>query len=241
MTQTALPSRLLGREQPAAVKPLHLPGALLLFGIPAAVLAAAIWIVWPALMSAGMSRGGSNALVFISFNTLLGLAAVIAYRAEGNPLNWKAFITRFRLQVPRGRIWLWALGGFLVVGVVALAMNTLSVMVYNLIGFTMPDQSAGSIAAGLQLAILVTNILGEELWWRGYILPRQELVYGRSTWIIHGLLWACFHAFKPWAVIPMFFVCPIYAFVAQRSKNNWTTIIMHFLINGAGMVMAVLA
>jgi len=30
--------------------------------------------------------------------------------------------------------------------------------------------------------------LRRELWWRGYILPRQELAFGRWTWIIHGLL-----------------------------------------------------
>ena len=36
--------------------------------------------------------------------------------------------------------------------------------------------------------ILVCNIGGEELWWRGYVLPRQELAFGRSAWVIHGTL-----------------------------------------------------
>jgi hypothetical protein len=37
------------------------------------------------------------------------------------------------------------------------------------------------------LAVLLAgNIAGEELWWRGYLLPRQEIVHGSSTWIVHG-------------------------------------------------------
>ena len=40
----------------------------------------------------------------------------------------------------------------------------------------------------LYAIILSFNIFGEELWWRGYILPRQELSHGRFTWLIHGLI-----------------------------------------------------
>ncbi|SEL85374.1 CAAX protease self-immunity [Alkalibacterium putridalgicola] len=46
-----------------------------------------------------------------------------------------------------------------------------------------------------QLFFLFFNILGEEFWWRGYILPRQEIVHGQYTWILHGLLWTLFHIF----------------------------------------------
>ena len=45
------------------------------------------------------------------------------------------------------------------------------------------------------LVLLIGNVAGEELWWRGYLLPRQELVHGRATWIVHGVLWAAFHLF----------------------------------------------
>jgi membrane protease YdiL (CAAX protease family) len=44
------------------------------------------------------------------------------------------------------------------------------------------------------LAILVLNIVGEEFWWRGYVLPRQELAHGRWAWLVHGILWTLFHA-----------------------------------------------
>lgn len=37
--------------------------------------------------------------------------------------------------------------------------------------------------------ILVFNILGEEFWWRGIVLPRQELSFGKWTWAAHGTMW----------------------------------------------------
>jgi hypothetical protein len=43
--------------------------------------------------------------------------------------------------------------------------------------------------------ILVFNIVGEELWWRGYALPRQELAFGKMTWVVHGIFWSAFHLF----------------------------------------------
>jgi membrane protease YdiL (CAAX protease family) len=59
----------------------------------------------------------------------------------------------------------------------------------------MPLQGAWWILIYYAVLILVCNIGGEELWWRGYVLPRQELAFGRSAWIIHGIGWSVFHLF----------------------------------------------
>lgn len=59
--------------------------------------------------------------------------------------------------------------------------------------------------------LLVLNIFGEEPWWRGYVLPRQELFFGRATWAVHGVFWSLFHLFIGMAVTGM-----ALAFVAQR-------------------------
>jgi membrane protease YdiL (CAAX protease family) len=86
------------------------------------------------------------------------------------------------------------------------------------------------------LILLTFNILGEEFWWRGVILPRQEIVHGNKTWIIHGILWTLFHAFKYWAWIGLLPVCLTIAYVAQKRKNTWPGIITHLLFNGTGLI-----
>jgi membrane protease YdiL (CAAX protease family) len=78
--------------------------------------------------------------------------------------------------------------------------------------------------------ILVFNIGGEELWWRGYVLPRQELAFGRATWLLHGILWSIFHLFMQptlWDTVRMAITGIALAFVAQRTKNTWPGIVGH--------------
>jgi membrane protease YdiL (CAAX protease family) len=33
----------------------------------------------------------------------------------------------------------------------------------------------------------VLNIMGEEILWRGTMLPRQELAFGKWAWLFHGI------------------------------------------------------
>jgi len=54
-----------------------------------------------------------------------------------------------------------------------------------------PLHGAWWILVYYAVVILVCNIGGEELWWRGYVLPRQELAFGRATWVIHGTTCIC--------------------------------------------------
>jgi len=80
------------------------------------------------------------------------------------------------------------------------------------------------------IILLVFNIAGEELWWRGYILPRQELANGNMAWLIHGLMWAAFHLFLQSTLYDLVRMVPTscaLAYVAQRSGNTWPGIIGH--------------
>lgn len=93
----------------------------------------------------------------------------------------------------------------------------------------------------LFVLVLLLNVIGEELWWRGIILPRQELTYGKWTWVVHGLLWTGFHAFKWWDLVGLLPVCLIISFISQRTKNNWPAYIAHLLFNGLALYVVVVA
>jgi len=81
------------------------------------------------------------------------------------------------------------------------------------------------------------NIFGEEFLWRGYIQPRQELLNGNWTWLVHGLFWAGWHLPMGIDLIvassPIFFILPA---VVQIRKNTTISIIVHTVFGAFGFL-----
>jgi membrane protease YdiL (CAAX protease family) len=92
----------------------------------------------------------------------------------------------------------------------------------------------------LYFVALFFNVVGEELWWRGYILPRQELAHASHAWVANGLLWAGFHFFKWWDILALLAVTLTIAFISQRLQNNTPALIVHYVFNGVSFVVFVL-
>jgi membrane protease YdiL (CAAX protease family) len=93
-----------------------------------------------------------------------------------------------------------------------------------------PLQGAWWILIYYAVLMLVFNIGGEELWWRGYVLPRQELAFGRTAWVVHGIFWSLFHLFMQptlWDTMRMAITGVALSFVAQRTRNTWPGIVGH--------------
>jgi membrane protease YdiL (CAAX protease family) len=98
------------------------------------------------------------------------------------------------------------------------------------------------VAGYYVVVLLVGNIAGEELWWRGYLLPRQELAHGKWAWLVHGVLWAAFHLFFQftlWDMVRMVPTCCALAFVAQDRKNTWPGVVGHTLGNSVLLLQIV--
>ena len=70
------------------LKPMALKESILLFGIPAALLAVSLWWMRPALTQAGVPDFVSYTFSLTIVNVGLLVAAVVGYVHEGNPLNW---------------------------------------------------------------------------------------------------------------------------------------------------------
>jgi Type II CAAX prenyl endopeptidase Rce1-like len=53
----------------------------------------------------------------------------------------------------------------------------------------------------LVLVMLVFNtVLGEELLFRGLLLPRMRGVFGRADWIANAVLFGLYHLHQPWSI-----------------------------------------
>lgn len=89
----------------------------------------------------------------------------------------------------------------------------------------------------LWLPYWILNIMGEEFMWRGVMLPRNEAAIGARAWFLHAFGWLVFHL--PFGLhmlplmVPIIFVIP---FIAQKTANSWTAVILHALVNGPTFV-----
>lgn len=92
------------------------------------------------------------------------------------------------------------------------------------------------LIAVFTVLFLSLNVYGEELFWRGYMLPRLEKKYQKKAFIINGVLWSLFH-------IPVFYVMPaitpgaiLLVYFVYKQKNTNIGIIGHYFLNGAELI-----
>ncbi len=246
---------------PGKLEPLPLQRALLFFLVPAVLFRIVLYNGTGLLLAYGASQAAAVILAFLIPSLLLLLTAVIAMRLDGYALSWSVFRERFRFRHVSWRAWLWIAGGaiFALVGEQLLAFSARILVVIPL--FTPPPylsflnpafHQATASFLGVPLlgnwaflaiftSLIVVQVAAEECWWRGYIFPRQELLYGKWTWLVHGLLWAIFHfIFYPWAVLVDLFFCITLAFITQCTKNTWVSFCIHLIYNGITSIFLLL-
>jgi membrane protease YdiL (CAAX protease family) len=253
-------------ERQTALRPLGVAVSLGLFGLPAAIILVAFYAFRPWLASHGYDPLTSFLAALCVPLALLFSAAIVTYhKIEGRPLTWEKFTERMRLPGLRWRDMLWGvaifLGGSIGYGLLKELVLDLIQSGWMPIPAHLPAlvdpraalsldalaQSAGGVIRGrweiavLYLLTFIFNILGEELWWRGIILPRQELVFGRQTWLVHGLLWAGFHVFKWWDILPLLPICLLISYCAQRTRSTWGGLIGHALMNATSLLVVLWA
>ena len=84
------------------------------------------------------------------------------------------------------------------------------------------------ILAVILVLIVFNYILGEELIFRGILLPRMRGVFGKYDWIANGVLFALYHVHMIWQLpSQILFRDWIYAWFAKRYKSYWVSAIIH--------------
>lgn len=80
----------------------------------------------------------------------------------------------------------------------------------------------------LLMMFLFNTVLGEELLFRGVLLPRMNRAFGRGDWVANGALFAVYHLHVPWMMpatllVDTFAVC----WSSKRYQTAWFGIIVH--------------
>jgi membrane protease YdiL (CAAX protease family) len=88
------------------------------------------------------------------------------------------------------------------------------------------------------LPMFLFNILGEQMLWQGYILPRQELEHGKLAWLVNSLCWLLFHFCFGIDLMVLLLPCLlIIPYAIQKTKNTTTGMIIHAALNGPMLVI----
>jgi membrane protease YdiL (CAAX protease family) len=151
----------------------------------------------------GISGGGA-VLLYMSTPTLAVLVMVLVVTRDGYSIEGWKVLGLHRLGL---KAWWIAFLAPLLVGVVATAI----VWATPLAKFVMPDDAVSQILnffIGIVIATL-TFSLGEELGWRGYLLPQLLSVGWTRAFVLVGLIWAAWH-------MPLIFLTPLYHSAGNR-------------------------
>jgi membrane protease YdiL (CAAX protease family) len=168
------------------------------------------------------------------------LVLLLVHREQGT-LRWSVLKDALWLRAPRspktGRRggWLWLLAVPFVVLVYAReevpeipapVSRDLANFLQSTVGHEFFSGNWPWFAVIVVMGIFNT-VLGEELLFRGLLLPRMHGVFGKWDWVANGILFALYHLHVPWAIPGRFLNIFILSFPAKRYRSAVLSIIAH--------------
>jgi uncharacterized protein len=235
----------------AAVSKVEIPqyrrrAILAVWAAAALPMAALAWLVAPAV--AGRLSGEGNlpmakALLICLTGGLIWqfVLVVVLVGREQRSLRWSTICEALWLRSPRsprsgrigGRVWL-----ILIPLLAAFAAETLipgppHPVSRDLGSFLSSDAGQRFVSGnwawfGLMLVLWAFNtVLGEELLFRGFLLPRMNGAFGRGDWAANGVLFATYHLHVPWAIPVRLLETFILAYPTKRYRSAWIGIAVH--------------
>ncbi|MGH3457557.1 CPBP family intramembrane glutamic endopeptidase [Aeromicrobium sp.] len=230
-----------------AVRQYSLREVLVVWAAAAVPMGLLAWVVAPWLEGQlGGEEPLAQALLILLTAGLVWqfMLVLILLRRELGSLEWLRVRDALWLRPPRdpktgrvgGRVWWWVLL-FVVLGAVwALVPAIPGPSDRDFADFLGSDRGADffSGAWGWFAVIVVftvfNTVLGEELLFRGLLLPRMRAVFGRGDSVANGVLFTVYHLHVPW-VIPATLVEGIFleAYPSRRFQSAWVGIMVHSL------------
>lgn len=204
----------------------------------------AAWIAAPII--AGTS-GAADALPKALLVTLsIGLVwqfllvVFLVYREQAT-LRWSTVREVLWLRAPRSPRtgnrggWLWVVPLLMVMGLALVeavpaiphAVNRdLAPFLGTPAGHAFLHGAWGWLAV-IGVLLVFNTVLGEELLFRGFLLPRMNRVFGRLDWLANGVLFALYHVHVPWTIPVVLFDSLFLAYPAKRYRSALISILAH--------------
>lgn len=92
----------------------------------------------------------------------------------------------------------------------------------------------------LVVMVVFNTVLGEELLFRGWLLPRMQQAFGRADWVANGVLFATYHLHMPWAIPAALLDTFWLSWASRRFRSAWFGIIVHSMQSVVILVLTAL-
>jgi membrane protease YdiL (CAAX protease family) len=79
----------------------------------------------------------------------------------------------------------------------------------------------------LVVLVVFNTVLGEELLFRGLLLPRMKSAFGKYDWLGNGVLFSVYHLHTPWVIPTSLVDIFALAYPSRRFQSAWMGIIVH--------------
>ena len=230
---------------------------LAIWAAAALPMAAAAWLVTPLLADTFGGDGIVPMAKALYVTLTVGLVwqfVLVAglVRREQGTLRWPIVREALWLRSPQsprsgrvgGRVWLILIPLIVLFGATHELVPSIAAP-ENRDFATLVESDAGkaflSGAWGWYALLLVNFVfntaLGEELLFRGFLLPRMNGAFGRGDWVANGLLFTGYHLHVPWGMpatlLDMFFI----GYATKRHRSAWIGIAVH---SAQSVVLAIL-
>ena len=163
-------------------------------------------------------------------------------RREQGTLRWSVLKSALWLRAPQsprtgrrgGRVW-WVLLPLILLFVAEEFLPILPTPAARDLGLFLGSHAGQQFLSGnwLWFAICVAmfalnTALGEELLFRGLLLPRMQGIFGRFDWVANGVLFAVYHLHIPW-VIPQTLLVDTFVlgYASRRYRSALIGIAVH--------------
>ncbi len=156
-------------------------------------------------------------------------------------------IISYRNPIPWWQYFVWVGIIFVIVGAIMTLCKPVDSFLQKALFFWMPEVNTGldgtfpkTILIVTYAVFLIINVflapLVEELYFRGYLLPRMK---GKYAIFFHSFLFAAIHVFSPWMVFARTVgFLPI--IIGTTKKNIYVGMIVHMLCNAVGFVTGII-
>jgi membrane protease YdiL (CAAX protease family) len=195
------------------------------------------------------------------------LVLIIVLREEGE-ISWQAISRRCRLNVPRDpqsglpkpKLWWWLVPLLIAEGLLQVVpLTDVWDAVFPFLGepnkyslneLLSSDERRQALEGAWQVFVLFivlglfNTVLGEELLFRGILLPRMKGVFGRRDWVANGVIFGLYHLHQPWSILNAIIDGTLlYAYPSSRFRSTWMGIAVHsgqtvfFIFLALGLVL----